>query len=56
MRFDGVTAHATLMSSLTYDRRGDVVKGNRVDRLCRWPFPPGYAVALALSVYFFVRC
>jgi len=35
------------------DRRGDIERGNRLDRRCRWLFPGGYATALALSVIWF---
>lgn len=38
------------------DRRGDEELGNRLDRACRWLFPLGYGVAIALMVgFFFVR-
>ncbi len=38
------------------DRMGDVARGNRLDRTCRWLFPLGYATALVASVgYFFLR-
>ena len=38
------------------DRRGDVEKGNRLDRICRWLFPLGYLSMIALMVgYYFLR-
>jgi hypothetical protein len=38
------------------DKRGDVVKGNRLDRRCRRLFPLGYAATIGLMVaYYFVR-
>lgn len=38
------------------DKRGDVARGNRLDRICRWAFPLGYGATLAVTVaYYFVR-
>ena len=38
------------------DRRGDQAAGNRLDKICRWLFPLGYASALALMVgYYLIR-
>jgi hypothetical protein len=38
------------------DRRGDRAVGNRLDRICRWLFPLGYAAAIVLMVaYYFIR-
>ena len=38
------------------DRTGKKERGDRLDRVCRWAFPAGYATLLLFSVaYFFVR-
>ena len=38
------------------DRRGEVARGNRLDRTCRWLFPVGYMTALLLAAtYYFIR-
>ena len=39
-----------------FDRTGKKERGDRLDRVCRWAFPAGYATLLLLSMaYFFVR-
>jgi hypothetical protein len=36
------------------DKRGDVVRGDRLDRTCRWLFPLGYLAVLGLTVAYFL--
>jgi hypothetical protein len=36
------------------DKRGDVARGDRLDRTCRWLFPVGYVATLGLMVAYYL--